>query len=104
MYHVRAAWAVSQWRSGKLMMLWPVVWREFSTRGPEMPFWGQDVGSSWGEARREGDGGVCPSAPEDMCLTPSYLYGFLISRAIPVLINTSKSASQRWAGDTCVDI
>lgn len=35
---------------------------------------------------------------------PSYIDRPLVSKAIQVLISTSKYASQHWAGDTCVDI
>lgn len=46
------------------MVLWPGVWREASTRGPEMPFWGQDVGSRWrgSETRAGGAESLAPSS------------------------------------------
>lgn len=46
------------------MVLWPGVWREASTRGPEMPFWGQDVGSRWrgSETRAGGAASLAPSS------------------------------------------
>lgn len=59
-------------------------------------------GSGGWTARRQEDGGVCPSAPEgDLCLLPSYLRGLLISRAIPILINSSKCIPALGRGHTC---
>lgn len=66
---------------------------------------GQDVGNRWWRNQKRGGWGWGMHLHfEGRVLQPSYLHGPLISRAIPVLINTSKYASQHRAGDTCVDI
>lgn len=64
----------------------------------------QQVGK-WGVApwERE-DWGVGPSTVGDSWLASSCLDRRPIPKVMPVLISTSKQASQHWAGDTCVAI
>lgn len=50
------------------------------------------------------DWGVGPSPLGDSWLAFSCLDRLFISKVMPVLISTSKQASQHWAGDTCVAI
>lgn len=71
MQHVQAAAADSHWRSGKPMALWPVVWQEASTRGSEMPFWGQDVGSRWWRSKKRGEQRACAPQPQVVCASPA---------------------------------
>lgn len=62
---------------------------------------GGEVG--WHHEEREG-WGVGPSTVGDSWLASSCLDRRPISKVMPVLIKTSKQASQHWAGDTCVAI